>query len=65
MCVGLGTSGGRSAARFALSQKMLLGLKENTMYPLACLLSMEAVGNENVLERNRGPCGETRGPLGL
>ena len=53
---GLGTSGRRSVARFALSQRMLLGPKENTMCPLASLLLMEGVGNENVLDGNRGLC---------
>ena len=64
MCFGLGTSGRRYAARFALSQRMLLGPKENRMCPLASLLLMEGVGNENVLDENRCLCEKQRRPLG-
>lgn len=48
MGLDLGTFDRRSAARFALSQKILLGPKENTMCPLARLLSRGVVGSENV-----------------
>jgi hypothetical protein len=64
-CFGLGTSGRRYAARFALSQKTLLGPKKTTMRPLASLLLMEGVGNEIVLDGNRGLCEKQRRLLGL
>ena len=65
VCSGLGTSGRRCAAQFALSQKTLLGPKRHTMRPLAALLLMEGAGNENVLDGNRGLCEKPRELLGL
>ena len=52
MFVGPGTLGRQSAARIALSQKLLLVIKGSIMCPLARLLSVEVVGNVNVLNRN-------------